>query len=749
VPDLSGGTCYAAPRGNIIIEKQTIGGEGSFEFTHNFSGTSPSLPSPFTLSTVGEADNIKETASTQVNAGTYSVSESVVANGFTLTSSTCTSSQQGDTSTPSNISLQSGETITCRFVNTKDAPQAAKLTILKDVPNVANDPTQFDFTSNLAPTTFMLTDGGAGQEFTTTGAYTITELAETGYTLTTVQCTGTGANAMGDSTSVPNRNTVVNLDPGDDITCTFTNRKDGSLKVKKVTIGGNDTFAFTVTGQPNFQLKNGDEKDFQALPPGQYTVQEINIPQGWTLQDADCGQGTATSNGVIVDLDPGESVTCVFTNFKKKDDRAEDVTKVFIHRRVDNLLTHGPDRARLLRRLQEGEQPQQSLKDGPLKLFSLNGGANLARSGDTAWQSANPWQQDSASFYGDNEASLFGEEDSEPLSAPRSGSFFSPLMGQALGLAQGSSEFKFGTSLSEIRAAAKAAEKQELQGKIDAAGLGFDASAVSDTLVTTRPGLDFWVEGHISRYQDGTGGINRDGDFRILYVGADYMLTPRILIGALAQIDDTREDLDDPTLKGEVEGTGWMAGPYIGIRLSDNLYFDARAAWGQSDNDLKLWDPETGSRHGSFETDRWLASASLTGSFNWGPWRFSPQASLAYGNEESDAYTTSLGQLVPGVDITIGRISTTSEIGYLMRLDNGVTIEPHVGITGIWNFDTDDLVIDGALVETNDTRAKIDGGVIVRTPNGWAIRAAGSYDGIGEEDFESYSGSLWLNVPLN
>ncbi len=74
-----------------------------------------------------------------------------------------------------------------------------------------SDPTTFDFTSTNAPVSFMLTDGGAGQVFTTTGAYTITELAEAGYTSTSVQCTGTGANAMGDSTSVPNRNTVVNL----------------------------------------------------------------------------------------------------------------------------------------------------------------------------------------------------------------------------------------------------------------------------------------------------------------------------------------------------------------------------------------------------------------------------------------------------------------------------------------------------------------------------------------------------------
>jgi len=29
-----------------------------------------------------------------------------------------------------------------------------------------------------------------------------------------------------------------------------------------------------------------------------------------------------------------------------------------------------------------------------------------------------------------------------------------------------------------------------------------------------------------------------------------------------------------------VEGNGWMIGPYATVRLSNNLYFQTRAAWG-------------------------------------------------------------------------------------------------------------------------------------------------------------------------
>jgi predicted regulator of Ras-like GTPase activity (Roadblock/LC7/MglB family) len=58
-------------------------------------------------------------------------------------------------------------------------------------------------------------------------------------------------------------------------------------------------------------------------------------------------------------------------------------------------------------------------------------------------------------------------------------------------------------------------------------------------------------------------------------------------------------------------GNGWMVGPYVGIQLSKNLIFDARAAWGQSDNQVN----PIGLYTDSFSTDRMLARANLTG--NW------------------------------------------------------------------------------------------------------------------------------------
>ena len=102
-------------------------------------------------------------------------------------------------------------------------------------------------------------------------------------------------------------------------------------------------------------------------------------------------------------------------------------------------------------------------------------------------------------------------------------------------------------------------------------------------------------------------------------------------------MDWTDEGINDPTVRGEIDGTGWMAEPYIGLQLTDFLFFDARAAWGTSDNDISITDAAANKRSGDFDT-RWLASASFTGTHNFGPWRLSQQIGIDYGNESFDLH---------------------------------------------------------------------------------------------------------------
>jgi len=479
------------------------------------------------------------------------------------------------------------------------------------------DPQNDDVTLN--PSMLGDEDTTTANNLPTGGPYTITETPVPRWTLTV---SGDGCTQNGNTATV-----AVTKDQTAE--CIFTNtRQTGSLKIIKDTIGGNDTFKFSIDGSPTsapvngFDLKGGEDRVFDSLPTGVFTIKEI-VPDGWKLKNAKCNKDfDSVDNGVRVEVGDGENVICTFNDFKKNDEAMEEETKRFIYRRVDNLLTHGPDRARMLGRLQEQAPP--SSNDGPLNFSGKpsggslsNGSGGVVHNSDTMLADDGvPWMRDTFPSSSSMQEDAFGTATGP---ASTSSSLFSSIASQLTPLAARQTSFKFGTSLSEIRTKAAEADARAQQKKLQEAGLSFAGQPYANPFLAPRPGLDIWAEGHISRYNDDIGGINREGDFRILYVGADYVLAPGILIGALVQVDDTKEDINGSDRTGEIEGTGWMVGPYIGVKLLDNLFFDARGAWGQSDNDIWLNDEDAGFRRGSFDTRHahgcpfsW-AVASLTG----------------------------------------------------------------------------------------------------------------------------------------
>ena len=533
--------------------------------------------------------------------------------------------------------------------------------------------------------------------------------------------------------------------------------KKVKISIKKVAYGGSGKFQFHLSGaetSEKFMLSHDGETSFH-LKPGTYAITEVDIPKGWSLDRIDCGKGKRTGNRIMVKLDPKMPMECVFTN--RKDDDPDDPgdpdePKRFVKRRLDNLVSHEPDRARMLRRLQEHQQ--QSLKDTPLKLAGTAVAAAVPAKGRLSGFSYAPYgvgmPPSSTPFPrlkplpGDT-----GESPDAQSGRARGQPLFDTLTGYAEQLSAGNSQLRFGTSLSQIYALAQQAKAQEQQRKTAGSGFNFTGQSLTTPNVRPRPGFDVWVEGQASRYDDDIGGIDREGRFGVLYVGADYVIAPGILVGGLVQFDNTKEDLNGPGETGEIEGKGWMIGPYFGMLLANNLMLDVRAAWGRSDNDIVEDDGATGPNSASFDTTRWLVTAALTGSHYHGPWRISPRLAVAYGREQFDTFTNSAGTIVDGDEVTLGRVTGTIEVGYRMVTASGTRIEPHASITGLYNFKDEDLLINGVVVEESKSRAKVEAGVLISLPNGWGLRAAGHYDGLGGDDFESYGGGLWVNIPLS
>ena len=97
-----------------MVEKITEGDTGTFNFT---SDTLPDRDFDLTTTSEGAAGKDSETFS-DLTRGTYDVTEDVPT-GWDLADPKCSSTDSGDTSTPANINLNAGETITCTFTNTE------------------------------------------------------------------------------------------------------------------------------------------------------------------------------------------------------------------------------------------------------------------------------------------------------------------------------------------------------------------------------------------------------------------------------------------------------------------------------------------------------------------------------------------------------------------------------------------------------------------------------------------------------
>ncbi len=193
-------------------------------------------------------------------------------------------------------------------------------------------PTVFDFQlAGFVVQDFTLVDDGTGNNDTfeaveAPGNYTIEELPESGWRLESIVCD--------DPTAVINlsaRKATVPLSGGETVTCTFTNVETppGTITIIKFAEPADNTpFTFTNTiDNVNFTLQDPSNyfKSFSNVPPGQYRVTELAAAagSGWDLTDLECiesvnqnSQVSVPLRAVEIQLDNGESVTCIFTNVK-------------------------------------------------------------------------------------------------------------------------------------------------------------------------------------------------------------------------------------------------------------------------------------------------------------------------------------------------------------------------------------------------------------------------------------------------
>jgi hypothetical protein len=369
---------------SLAIQKQTVGGTASFDYTVSGSGLSA-----FSRNTATQGNPTTQPAfvfnGTQF--GDKYVKETALA-GWTLTGISCTANGAtiviGRLTTPGDfgtfvnggsdgydqgddvvkVTVAAGNTPTCTFTNTKNASLAIqKYTV--------GGTASFDYTVNGSGLSAFNRDTSVNNPTTAAafpfdgtqlGIKYVKETALAGWTLTGISCTANGATiVIGRLTTPGDFGTFVNggsdgYDQGDDVvkvtvaagntpTCTFTNTKNASLAIQKYTVGGTATFAYTVTGNgmdtpasPFDMTTVGDASGgtdsltFSNLVPGAAggarSLAEGANPSGFAFTDFSCaltvngGTGTAdfdTSSSTsttanIRNIGAGDTITCTFNN---------------------------------------------------------------------------------------------------------------------------------------------------------------------------------------------------------------------------------------------------------------------------------------------------------------------------------------------------------------------------------------------------------------------------------------------------
>jgi Prealbumin-like fold domain len=216
--DLRAGENFVCTFTNKILATLTL----VKNVTNNNGGTA--LATAWTLSasdgttTVSGATGSVPVTSALVPVGTYTLSETGGPAGYGASAWNCT----GGTLVGNQLKLETALNVTCTISN-DDQPATL---IVKKVALGGNS--TFSFSSSTLGVFNLTTSGGAASTTfnnLNTGTYTVAETVPTGWILSSATCS--------DGSPITN----ISLSLGETVTCTFTNKKLGTINITKTRVG--------------------------------------------------------------------------------------------------------------------------------------------------------------------------------------------------------------------------------------------------------------------------------------------------------------------------------------------------------------------------------------------------------------------------------------------------------------------------------------------------------------------------------
>lgn len=285
--------------------------------------TIPSNSEDYQFQFIGVPEGSVSESSTLVagnlNPGTYTTTQLDPEPEYDLTAVECDDADSafpssGDPATRSAVlNVDSGETVTCVFTNTRRATAVIHTKTLPTgtdgrfqytgIPEAINYTGESYAEENLAPGTYIAMQADPAPRFD----------------VTRVNCDDSQSQNVSHGDPVT-RTAVFQLDPGEVVRCTFINTRRGSAIVNVEMKPRDDAIEWQFAGIPQGSISGQNNLLEENLGPGTYLSTALEGPDSYELIEVTCddeesetpSSGDSITRTAIFGIDPGERVNCIF-----------------------------------------------------------------------------------------------------------------------------------------------------------------------------------------------------------------------------------------------------------------------------------------------------------------------------------------------------------------------------------------------------------------------------------------------------
>ena len=198
-----------------------------------------------------------------------------------------------------------------------------------------------------------------------------------------------------------------------------------------------------------------------------------------------------------------------------------------------------------------------------------------------------------------------------------------------------------------------------------------------------RPSLNVFVSADVTSFD----GDSFDGLTGNLTLGMDYRVSRDVVVGGLLSAGRADFSTLVNTNVGSLENTGFTVGVYAAAKVFGDVTVDGLVSYSGLDYDVA-----NGGTTGDFDANRFGISLGIYNQLPFMGAILEPHARIAYGMEEQDSYTDSVGRTVGSNTVNTGRITLGPRL--IAPTINGFT--PWISANGVYEFSDSGNLATGA-----------------------------------------------------